>query len=91
MRGAGNGPPPPCDLTGLLTAGPYTPPTPVSVGAVDARVKSLAFTIITAGSGATPGVGSAGNPNTAQARGGPLVPLGGLLRLAFHDSGTYVR
>jgi hypothetical protein len=78
-------PPAACDLAALIAAGPYLPAGPSSQGEVDARVKSIAWTVITASAGAgAPGVGTPGRPNTT-------LPLGGLLRMAFHDAGTYSR
>ena len=96
--GGGSGPPinppqptAPCDIPGLVAAGPYTPAGPTSQGAVDQRVKDVAWAVITGGSAAagpgaplTPGVGQPGSPNQA-------VPLGALLRFAFHDAGTFDR
>lgn len=81
----------PCDIPALVAAGPYTPAGPSSQGAVDQRVKDVAWAVITGGSAAAgpgappaPGVGQPGSPNQA-------APLGALLRLAFHDAGTFDR
>ncbi|PRW56218.1 hypothetical protein C2E21_5015 [Chlorella sorokiniana] len=75
----------------LVAAGPYVPAGPVLQGQVDQRIKDTAWAVITSGSAAggpgvppTPGVGQPGSPNTA-------LPLGALLRFAFHDAGTYDR
>ena len=83
--------PAPCDIAGLVAAGPFIPSGPSSQGQVDQRVKDTAWAVITGGSAAagpgnppTPGVGQPGSPNTA-------LPLGALLRFAFHDAGTYNR
>jgi hypothetical protein len=74
-----NGPQPTCNLADLLTAGPLTPEGPATQTNTDAAVKAAAYDVILRALRLADGT-----PNTQ-------APLGGLVRAAFHDAGTYNR
>jgi hypothetical protein len=69
--------PPPCNLTSLLQHPPYVPQGPTTQTATDATVKSTVYSFL---------LSVMTTPNGQLV---PNTPIGGFLRSAFHDAGTF--